>query len=1253
MLKVTKDSAAPVRLVRDHRRQAVVVAVALVAVVAALLVLSVSERSSSAQSEPQTVGRVTGLAASADGQPDGTVRLTWNAAENAQVYMVLFLKHDDVIAGNYANGQMRAFTATQGAISGLDGGAKYYFVARGMRFNWSDFSEALGDWSTVSSATPNGVSGEPSSTSPQSEPQTVGRVTGLQASSEGQPPGTVRLTWNAAENAQVYMVLFLKHDDVIAGNYANGQMRVFTATQGAISGLDGGAKYYFVARGMRFNWTDFSEALGDWSTVQAATPAVTLTIPFVELEYGEWLEDNKPASADRIKALPWVADGVDETEREAAEQLIRAARWYPDTFNILMEMTWVNDSVVTADEAKAILQIRWSAHYSAELSRQMSQKPWVQDGITTAEADAMWSLAWTIREAPDSAGQMLNRPWVQDGITETEAEALKFLGGIIRRNADAAAALMAMPFLESLEIRDTLALRSLNNISARDANDFGELMSIPKIKDGITDEDTKIVAVLGGHTYSRAPGSARVLLAETGVYIEERLIELPHTGETLLAVIRVEDKDTPSMDNFEHAVRTIEEFMGEPYPINYLALLFYDREDQNANNNFTHLHMMPNSDVPDDHPESRPGVIAHEAAHWYWRNDGEGYQYQKWISEGSADFLRIISEHERIGRPLDPIGRECRYFDSISELEKANPDRTFIPGQSTPRECYYSLGNRFFLDLYLALGDETFRPAYRTLYLRYRQDDPPDDCGGPPLNICRVAAAFKDGASADVVAKVDEIIDRWYYGTEPAAEIRLDFPWLDDGVTEDEQRAIRYLREILEEAPAVVKTLLGFPWLADGITNDEAWAITHLRLMLRDDPAFAETLLGFPWFADGVTNAERNAAFYLRKILRADPAAAKTLLSSPWLADGVSRNEERTLRSLRGLYETDPNSLSALNTKPWYKDGLSNEELKVVGYLASIARQSQSDAQAIIDMPFLESVEIRDTLALESLSEIAEESVSDFRELMSHPRIKDGITDEETKIVAVLGQATYKYAPGSAQVLLAETGVYIEERLIELPHTGETLLAVIRVEDKVTPRMDHFEHAVRSIERFMGVPYPIDYLALLYYEYDYFANNNFTHLLIPAELDTVDGPRFHASVIAHEAAHWYWRSGQKWVSEGSADFLRIISEHERTGRSLKPTKDPCPYFDNISELEKANPKVNPQRVCWYSLGQRFFLDLYLAVGDETFRPAFRDLYLNPTDDCDGAAPNICHVAAAFKDGASDDVAAKVDEVIARWYGPLP
>ena len=191
--------------------------------------------------------------------------------------------------------------------------------------------------------------------------------------------------------------------------------------------------------------------------------------------------------------------------------LIRAARWYPDTFNVLMEM-----------------------------------------------------------------------PWVQDNFSEIERDAFKYLSQISGRNANAAAAIIAMPFLKTLEGRDTLALRSLSDIARWDASGFKELLSYPRIRNGITDEDTKIVAVLGGCTYGWVPESAQVLLAETGVYIEERVIELPHTGETLLAVIRTQDRVTPSMDYLEHTSRTIERFMGEPYSTNYLAVLYYDHPAVNS-----------------------------------------------------------------------------------------------------------------------------------------------------------------------------------------------------------------------------------------------------------------------------------------------------------------------------------------------------------------------------------------------------------------------------------------------------------------------------------------------------------------------------------------------------------------------------------------------------------------------------------------------------------------------------------------------
>ena len=103
---------------------------------------------------------------------------------------------------------------------------------------------------------------------------------------------------------------------------------------------------------------------------------------------------------------------------------------------------------------------------------------------------------------------------------------------------------------------------------------------------------------------------------------------------------------------------------------------------------------------------------------------------------------------------------------------------------------------------------------------------------------------------------------------------------------------------------------MSFPWLADGVTNDESWAIQHLRLILREDPAVAKTLLTFPWLTDDVTKAERNATYYLRLILQGDPAVAENVLGYPWLADGVTWAESQTLWGLSGPYLLDRSGLA-------------------------------------------------------------------------------------------------------------------------------------------------------------------------------------------------------------------------------------------------------------------------------------------------------------------------------------------------------
>ena len=305
--------------------------------------------------------------------------------------------------------------------------------------------------------------------------------------------------------------------------------------------------------------------------------------PIASLENGAWLERNEQARAAEIGELPWVADGVDNAdERTAAEALIACARWYPDVLNSLLQKTWVRDDI-TASETTAILRLRWAAKYSPEIGQDILRKPWIQDDVTSAEATGIEYLYWTGRNIPELADKMLQKSWLEDGITADEATVIQELYWIARPEdetfqqqvIDVAIRILDMPFLESVESADALAVRSLSRLENNNTTDFLGIMSHPKISDGITDEEAKIVALLGG-THEYRPESVDFLLRGTGVYLEERTVKLPHSGATLLTIVRIRDKITPSMDFLEHSVRTIEEFMGEPLPTNYIALLYDD-----------------------------------------------------------------------------------------------------------------------------------------------------------------------------------------------------------------------------------------------------------------------------------------------------------------------------------------------------------------------------------------------------------------------------------------------------------------------------------------------------------------------------------------------------------------------------------------------------------------------------------------------------------------------------------------------------
>ena len=248
---------------------------------------------------------------------------------------------------------------------------------------------------------------------------------------------------------------------------------------------------------------------------------------------------------------------------------------------------------------------------------------------------------------------------------------------------------------------------------------------------------------------------------------EQRNIFLPLAGEVQLTVQRNTPGAARSIDLLEHAVRFAEEFMGEPFP-NRLAGVLFKKAAQSsegaAGTNFGHIFSaLPQYDVDDGsgYANFAPHLLAHEVAHFYWRG-----RQQTWIKEGAADFLAAMSENARSGRRVSMAKAPCPYFRSISELEQASLRHPADGGDRNLFQCNYSLGERLFHDLYIAVGEEHFRSGFRNLYLKLDNYQ--------YVGISGVSEAFKVDANDETVAAVDTVIARWYDGSELFDLGRLD-----------------------------------------------------------------------------------------------------------------------------------------------------------------------------------------------------------------------------------------------------------------------------------------------------------------------------------------------------------------------------------------------------------------------------------------------------------------------------------------------
>ena len=361
--------------------------------------------------------------------------------------------------------------------------------------------------------------------------------------------------------------------------------------------------------------------------------------------------------------MPWVADGIDDTEAAALREFLYIAPKSTTAISHILAMEWI------------------------------------QNGVDEIEAQA---IDWLVLGEPPSDLLLTTIDnWGKDSISTLDAEAIRYLALISRDHGDS---MLPMPFLSTVEASDVAALESLYATASRSEEEFRDVMAHPTLSVGITDYWAKVLTTLSSVVETGDPDLLEHLLSPSNVSVEERQIHLPFTGATSLALIRVDvEGSAESVDRLVEVLVELDAVMATSLPTSYIGVLVADG-GWFGHNAGSHVAIAPEYD---ENPGLNFGLrhlFMHEIGHYFWRGN------KPWINEGIANTLADLFELKVTGRNT----YQERDFDGCDKVTIEDLDN----GLSGFPLCPYHLGTPLFMELHGELGESRFHEGLRKLYQR-------------------------------------------------------------------------------------------------------------------------------------------------------------------------------------------------------------------------------------------------------------------------------------------------------------------------------------------------------------------------------------------------------------------------------------------------------------------------------------------------------------------------------------------------------
>ena len=505
-----------------------------------------------------------------------------------------------------------------------------------------------------------------------------------------------------------------------------------------------------------------------------------------------------------------------------------------------------------------------------------------------------------------------------------------------------------------------------------------------------------------------------------------------------------------------------------------------------------------------------------------------------------------------------------------------------------------------------------------------------------------------------------------YAAQLPAADYSVTFGlWDTDGALQAEHASVVVgQRTVFSGTKRFFRETSGL-WVNAGNSNTEvniqvgpndAWFIFLQGHGLSQDFVLTRDPLAPPYALAGdigYTDGGRSLAFLYSE----DPMAVVQIRNLPWAADGIEEMpspEHEAIYYLVGALHVDRTVFHELLRQGWLLDeSMTWGEAFSIGDISYIAQSAPSTAMQLLSMPFMQSFEEMDAYALRALQNLAHDGL--LEDLLAHPMLRGGITDEHTDLIPLYEAVRFYYAELASQ-LLDEEQTIVVRRTVHLPLQGPTSFSVVWPKgvspgdegtvEKANASIDLLVDTVRTLEQFMGVPSPRGAWPVLVADVYGRADH------IQLDPSRYDDP----SLTAHQAARAYWRSvqfSQDWITKGGMTFMQDYYLSARAGKPL-PQSYGCDQFANIAILAAFN--APPTHICNYQLGAGLFLDLYNTLGEQTFREAYSRLYTWLRDDalrvrCGTEPPRgHCYVHASFVEYLPEhaDVTAPILEK--HYYG---